>query len=179
MRWQVHGERQIYSNPWMNVWLADVEQPDGHRYEHHVIRLRDLAVAALLDEHRERVLMLWRHRFVTDTWAWELPMGLIENGETPQQAAARELEEETGWRAGRLTPLVYAQPAAGILSSDHHVFLGHDPRHIGEPTELNEASRIEWIPLRDLPAMIDRRQIVSSATLTGLLRLLISPPAPR
>ncbi len=43
------------------------------------------------------VLLLWRHRFITDTWGWEIPAGGIDPGETPPDAAARETLEETGW----------------------------------------------------------------------------------
>ncbi len=45
MRWTDHGERQIYSNPWVNLWLVDVQQPDGHRWEHHVFRADDATYA--------------------------------------------------------------------------------------------------------------------------------------
>ena len=45
------------------------------------------AVAAVVNDEKQ-VLMMWRHRFITDSWAWELPMGLIEPGETPAEAAA-------------------------------------------------------------------------------------------
>ncbi|MER7043994.1 NUDIX hydrolase [Streptomyces jumonjinensis] len=172
MRWTVHGERQIYANPWVSLWLADVQQPDGCRLEHHVVRMRHLAVAAVLDDRR-RVLMMWRHRFITDTWGWELPMGLIEPGETPEQTAAREVEEETGWRVGALRPLVYAQPANGITDSEHHVFRADEASYTGPPTELNESDRIEWIPLSRIRAMIGRREIVSGGSLVGLLCLLI------
>lgn len=172
MRWTVHGERQIYTNPWVNLWLADVEQPDGHRFEHHVVRIRHLAVAAVVDD-RQRVLMMWRHRFVTDTWGWELPMGLIEAGETPEETAAREVEEETGWRVESVRPLLYAQPANGITDSEHFLFRADGATYTGPPVEKNETDRIEWIPLTEIPGMIDRREIVSGATLNGLLKLLL------
>lgn len=112
MQWKTHGERQIYTNPWVNLCLVDVQQPDGRRWEYHVVRLRHLAVAAVVNDRRE-VLMMWRHRFITDAWAWELPMGLVEDGESPEEAAAREVLEETGWRPGPIKPLIYAGKPTG------------------------------------------------------------------
>jgi 8-oxo-dGTP pyrophosphatase MutT (NUDIX family) len=172
MQWKTHGERQIYTNPWVNLCLVDVQQPDGRRWEHHVVRLRHLAVAAVVNDQRQ-ILMMWRHRFITDAWAWELPMGLIEAGETPEAAAAREVEEETGWRPGPLKPLIYAEPANGITDSQHHVFRADGATYIGPPTEKNESDRIEWVPLDDVRGMIDRREIVSSGSLVGLLYVLM------
>jgi 8-oxo-dGTP pyrophosphatase MutT (NUDIX family) len=177
VRWKTHGERRIYANHWLNLDLIDVEKPDGRRYEHHVVRLRNLAVAAVINDRRE-VLMMWRHRFVTDAWAWELPMGLIEDGESPAQAAAREAEEETGWRPGPMTPLIYAEPANGITDTQHHIFRADGATHIGPPTEKNESDRIEWIPLARVRDMIDRREIISGASLLGLLYVLMDE-APR
>jgi 8-oxo-dGTP pyrophosphatase MutT (NUDIX family) len=172
MQWQIHGERPIYENSWVNLWLVDVQQPDGRRWEHHVVKLRHLAVATVVDDQK-RVLMMWRHRFITDTWAWELPMGLIEDGETPEQAAIREVEEETGWRVKAVEPLIYGQPANGITDSEHFVFRAEAGTYVGPPTEVNETDRIEWIPIADIRGMIDRREIVSSGSLIGLLYLLL------
>ncbi|MCZ0974118.1 NUDIX hydrolase [Streptomyces albulus] len=172
MQWKTHGERQIYTNPWVNLCLVDVQQPDGRRWEHHVVRLRHLAVAAVVNDRRE-VLMMWRHRFITDAWAWELPMGLIEEDETPEQAASREVLEETGWRPGPMKPLIYAEPANGITDSQHYVFRADSASYVGPPTEKNESDRIEWVPLADVRAMIDRREIVSSGSLVGLLYVLM------
>ncbi|MET7917574.1 NUDIX hydrolase [Streptomyces avermitilis] len=172
MEWKTHGERQIYTNPWVNLCLVDVQQPDGRRWEYHVVRLRHLAVAAVVND-RQEVLMMWRHRFITDSWAWELPMGLVEEGETPEEAAAREVLEETGWRPGPIKPLIYAEPANGITDSQHHVFRADGATYDGPPTEKNESDRIEWIPLSEIRGMIDRREIVSSGSLVGLLYVLM------
>ncbi|MGW3980924.1 NUDIX hydrolase [Streptomyces mirabilis] len=172
MEWKTHGERQIYTNPWVNLCLVDVQQPDGRRWEYHVVRLRHLAVAAVVND-RQEVLMMWRHRFITESWAWELPMGLVEEGETPEEAAAREVLEETGWRPGPIKPLIYAEPANGITDSQHHVFRADGATYEGPPTEKNESDRIEWIPLSEVRGMIDRREIVSSGSLVGLLYLLM------
>ncbi|MET7696324.1 NUDIX hydrolase [Streptomyces sp. NPDC005485] len=172
MEWKTHGERQIYTNPWVNLCLVDVQQPDGRRWEYHVVRLRHLAVAAVVND-RQEVLMMWRHRFITESWAWELPMGLVEEGETPEEAAAREVLEETGWRPGPIKPLIYAEPANGITDSQHHVFRADGATYEGPPTEKNESDRIEWIPLSEIRGMIDRREIVSSGSLVGLLYLLM------
>lgn len=172
MRWTVYGEHSLYETPWVRLRALDVEKPDGTRGDYHVVRLRDVAVAAAVDRER-RVLMMWRHRFVTGTWGWELPMGLVEDGEEPAAAAGRELEEETGWRAGSLRPLVRAEPAAGITDARHFVFRTDDATRIGEPTERNESDRLEWIPLAGVRELIERGGIVSSATLVGVMALLL------
>ena len=99
--------------------------------------------------------MMWRHRFVQDRWGWELPGGLIDAGEEPEQTAVRELEEETGYRAGRVEHLATYEPMVGMVNSEHVVFIGRDPEKIGEPTETTEADRIEWVPL-DVGSGVDR-----------------------
>lgn len=173
MRWHIHEETEAWGNPWLSVRKLDVEQPDGERIDYHAVRLKHVA-AAVVSNDENQVLLMWRHRFLTDRWAWELPMGLIEPGETPAEAAAREVEEETGWRPGTLQELVYSEPAAGIMDSAHHVFRATTAVRVGEPTERNESDRIEWIPLADVPAMIGRREIVSGITLVGLQQELIT-----
>ncbi|GAA2764492.1 hypothetical protein GCM10010103_35330 [Streptomyces paradoxus] len=99
--------------------------------------------------------------------------GLVEDGETPEEAEAREVLEETGWRPGPIKPLIYAEPANGITDSQHHVFRIDGATYAGPPTEKNESDRIEWIPLSEVRGMIDRREVVSSGSLVGLLYLLM------
>lgn len=173
MRWQVHSEQALYTDRWLDVRVADVELPDGTRLDHRLIRTAPGAGAVVTDD-RGRVLLLWRHRFITDSWGWEIPLGKIEEGEEPAVAAARETEEETGWRPGPLRPLLYTQPTNGLSDSAHHIFHADSATHIGPPTDTWEAERVEWVPLADLRRLIDRRDLVCGTSMAALLYLMVS-----
>jgi hypothetical protein len=97
MKWTVHGRRTLYESDWVNLSLEDVELAEGRRLEHHVIRMPRQSVAVVVRDDADRVLLLWRHRFITDTWGWEIPAGWADPGEAAEDAARREVEEETGW----------------------------------------------------------------------------------
>ena len=170
-RWRTFGERTIYDNEWVWLGQVDVEMPDGERFWHHVVRLQRAALIVVVDD-QERVLLMWRHRFVQDRWGWELPGGLIDEGEDPAETVQRELEEETGYRAGRVERLVTFQPMVGMVDSEHVIFVGRDPEKVTEPIERSEADRIEWVPLASVPELISSGKIWNSGVLVGLWGLM-------
>lgn len=172
-KWTVYGSRTVYSSPWVELDLVDVEPPGRPRYEHHLIKMAPVAATVLLNAENQ-VLLMWRHRFATDTWNWEIPSGIVEDGEELAAAAAREVLEETGYRVDPhlLVPLAYNQPVGGMSDAEHHVFLARDAVFEADPVDTHEADRIEWIPLAEVQAMIDRREIVAGVAVTGLLQLL-------
>jgi 8-oxo-dGTP pyrophosphatase MutT (NUDIX family) len=177
--WVAYGTRPLYENEWIRLGLVDVELPNGERFEHHAVWMPAAAMTALIDDAGKSVLMMWRHRFVPDIWNWELPGGIVEEGEDPADTAAREVEEETGYRPRSLEHLVTFEPMIGMVNSPHHVYLGRGAEHIGEPTETTEMQRMEWLPLKDIPELIRAGQIRNSGSLVALLHVLaISGPKP-
>lgn len=171
--WQIHGERTLYDNRWVKLSLVDVEPPGVERFEHHVVKLQHVAIAAVIDD-QDRVLMMWRYRFVPDTFGWELPGGIVDEGEEPLQTALREVEEETGWRPDSLEHVVTYQPMVGMVDSPHEIFVGKGAKLVGEPTDLEEAGHIAWVPLSDIPGLMARGELMGSGTLVALLHVLSS-----
>lgn len=175
MEWTVHGERSLYDSAWMRLALVDVELPSGARFEHHVLRMPAEAAGVVVDDPERGVLLLWRHRFITDTWGWEIPAGRVDEGETPEQAAARETLEETGWRPGALRHLVTYHPHNGTSDATFHVHLAVEATHVGAPTDPDEAERIEWLSWDEVRAEIRAGRVRDGLSLTGLLHRLASP----
>lgn len=169
--WRIHGERDLYDNRWVKLQLWDVEPPGMERFEHHVVRLHHVAITAILDD-RDRVLMMWRYRFVPQQWGWELPGGIVDEGEDPADAALREVVEETGWQPNALEHVVTYQPMVGMVDSPHEIFVGQGAKQVGSPTDLEEAGHIEWVPLADIPGLMARGELMGSGTLVALLHVL-------
>ncbi len=172
MQWTVHGERVVYESEWVNLALADIEIPGGDRFEHHVVRMPNHAAGTVMHDPERGVLLLWRHRFITDTWGWEIPAGRIDPGETPDEAAAREALEETGWRPGPLRPLLRYQPTNGLSDQVFNIFLTDSAVHVGEPADLTEADRVEWVDVGRLRDVILRGEMLDGLSLTAILYAL-------
>jgi 8-oxo-dGDP phosphatase len=168
----VHGERSLYDSEWLRLVLVDVEIPEGDRFEHHVIRFPNHAAGTVVRDPDRGVLLLWRHRFITDTWGWEIPAGRIDPGETPAQAAAREALEETGWEPGPLRPLFRYQPTNGVSDQSFHIFTADGATHRGDPTDHGEAERVEWVGVAELRRLVHDGQMLDGLSLTSVLYAL-------
>ncbi|MGL5829952.1 MAG: NUDIX hydrolase [Angustibacter sp.] len=157
----------MYRSDWVEVWLDDVEVPGGPRYAHHVLRFpkhSNIAVVTRADQ----VLLIWRHRFITDTWGWEVPGGWSEPDENPEDAIRREIEEETGWRPADVRKLVDYNAISGIGDMRFSLFHATAADHIGEPADPSESDRVEWKSLSDVRVLIEAGHIHDGPSLTAL-----------
>ncbi len=171
MRWTVHGERTLYDSDWLRLALVDVELPSGERFEHHVVRIPRPASATVVRDPQRGVLLLRRHRFVVDSWGWEVPAGRAELGESAEQAAIRETIEETGWRPGPLRSVGAYHPIPGTVDQTFHLFLADGAEQVGEP-DGDEAERVEWMPVDDVRALLRDGSISDGLSLVALYRAL-------
>jgi 8-oxo-dGDP phosphatase len=184
--WQVIGTHPIYRSEWINVEMADIVLPSGARMEHHMVLMPAAAMTVVFNDDDDAILMSRRHRFVPDVWNWELPGGIVDEGEEPAQTAAREVVEETGYRPRNLAHLTSFEPMIGMVTSPHHVYVAHGAEQVGEPTERDEG-HFEWVPLDKVTELIASGEVRNSGALVGLLyclaihggqKLVEPPPLP-
>lgn len=120
-QWKIYGERLIDENPFIRLSITSVGLPDGPEFEQYVMRMRRTATTVVVDD-QDRVLLMYRHRFIVDKWVWELPGGYVDQDEDPAATAAREVEEETGWRLVQKPELVMTfQPMIGNADYPRHL----------------------------------------------------------
>lgn len=175
-RWTIHGERLVDQSRRLRLSIVEVELPDGVRFEQYVLRFPRAAMMVVLDDPGERVLMMWRHRFIIDRWVWELPGGYVDPDEDPAVTAAREVEEETGWRPREVRPLVGFQPMLGSADAENLLFVSRGAEDTGQLPDINETQKVEWIALAAVPDLIERGEVAGAASLVGLLHVLAVRP---
>ena len=172
-RWKIRSDRLVDETPQVRLSIASLELASGLTFEQYVMRLPRCAMTVVLDDAAERILLIWRHRFVIDRWMWELPGGYIDPGEDGIAAAAREVEEETGYRPRSIEPILTFQPMAGSADSAHELYLARGADRVGVPL-ADEAEEVRWIPLADLPGLIATGQILGAATIIGAQHALLA-----
>ena len=173
MRWTVHGERSLYDSEWVRLAMVDVEIPAAgdmaaRRFDHHVVRSTAPAAGTVVSDPDRGVLLLWRHRFITDSWGWEVPAGRVDAGETSAEAAAREVLEESGWRPGPLTHLVDYFPINGIGDQRFDLYLADGATHVGDPSDPSESERVEWLPVDRLREEVRSGRMTDGISLTSV-----------
>jgi 8-oxo-dGTP pyrophosphatase MutT (NUDIX family) len=166
-RWTIHGERLVDENPHIRLSVASVELPDGKRFDQYVFRMPRCAMTAVLDDRGQNILLIWRHRFIIDQWDWEVPGGYADPGEDGLATAAREVEEETGWRPRNLRFLLTFQPAIGSADAPQDLYIAYGADLVGYP-EGDEAESVRWVPLAEAQQMIASGQILGASTVIAV-----------
>ena len=101
-------------------------------------------------------------------WGAQVPAGWADPAEEPEVAICREVEEETGWRAGKVVPLIAYNALAGISTMRFDSFHLTDCEYVGPPKDRSESSRIEWIPEAEVVELIAHGQVTDGPSLTAL-----------
>ena len=161
----------VYDSFWLRVREDKIVDGRGTRTYPVVERGDSIIVIPLSSRHKTCLLKQYRHPI--GGFSWEFPMGRIERGETPEEAARRELSEETEFQANAVELIGRYRAAPGLTPQQVFVFVAwvKEEKFIEEHTPIYTddivSSRI--IPLREVQGMVAGGKIIDGFTLVGLL----------
>jgi len=146
--WKTRSTRPVYENPWIKVREDEALLPDGRTTTY---------------------VLVGQYRYVAQGFFWEIPTGAQHVGETLEQAVQRELAEEAGREAGRLTKLCDFYTSKSILREVAHVYLAEDLRPASRPPDRTEFIERRTFPFAEVLRMVERSEIKDSLTVIALL----------
>jgi 8-oxo-dGTP pyrophosphatase MutT (NUDIX family) len=174
-RWQIESTETVLNHSILKVEKSQRRLGGGTAHQYIVLRSPDWVNVVPLTSKGEVVLIRqWRHGIEQPTL--EIPGGLVDPGETPAEAAARELAEETGYRPGRLEFLGWVSPNPALFNNRCHTFLALEAEIAGPPqTEETEQIEVITCPASELPRMVRDGEINHSLVVSALAYLWLRP----
>ena len=165
---RVVDSQLIYEGRIVRFRVDTVVLPDGSRSTREVIGTPGAVVIVPLTDDGQ-VRMVRQYRSAIGEYLLELPAGTLEPNESPEQAAPRELAEETGDRAARWRRLAGFYTVPGICDEYLHLFLATDLTPGQTNQEADEFIEVVTLPLGEALAMVRQGEIRDAKTIIGLL----------
>jgi len=131
------------------------------------------AVAVVPFFEKDKILLIRQYRYPIDKDIWEIPAGILEDGEEILSCAFRELEEETGFKAAKIEELTRFYPTPGISDEEIYVFKATELERTVQNLDADEhIKEVKIFTLTEIREMIEDKKIIDSKTLIGLLLIL-------
>lgn len=167
----------IYNGRVVTLNLETVTLPNGLSVELEVVRHPGAAaIVALKDD--DIVILIRQYRLAAGGYIYEIPAGKLHPGEDPAHCAARELEEEVGYRAGRLDKIATFFTAPGFTDEVMHLYVARDLARGIQALDGDEVLEVVEMPLEKAMAYIIDGTIRDAKTMIGLQSIHLSRTNP-
>jgi len=168
---QILKSEMVYEGKVFGVRRDDVVEPTGLRATREVItHPGSVVVLPLLSDGR--IVLIRQYRHATRQFLWELVAGRIDGGENPRRAAARELIEETGYRAKRFRIFLEVFPTPGFLEERMYILLAEGVTPGEAHPEEDEKITAKAFTKKELETMIGRGRLHDAKSIAGILYYL-------
>ncbi len=166
--WKTLSSRRVYQNKWISVREDEVQLPNGRITPYGVVETGEcVGVLPFLDP--STVLLIRQYRYVAKRVTWEMPTGGVHPGESREEAAQRELGEEVGYRAGRITWLSSFHTSKSVMDETAHLFLGEDLVQLALAPDETEFIEVHPTPFAEALRMVIAGEILDSMTIIAIL----------
>ena len=168
---RVLASRKVHDGRIVKLFVEEVRLPNGHTVPLEIVRHPGAAAVVPVDG-RGHVILVRQYRHATGGWLLEVPAGKLDHpGEPPEACALREVEEETGFRAGRLEPLGWIWTTPGFTDEKIWLFAARDLTPTRADLQPDEVLTVESLPLEEAVRRAGRGEIVDAKSVCALLRL--------
>jgi ADP-ribose pyrophosphatase len=161
--------KTVYPGRTVHLDLERVELPNGATHEFEIVH-HPGAACVVPFVTRDDVLLLRQFRHAAGRWLVEAPAGKLDPGEPPESCARRELEEETGHVAGRLTSLGFIHVSPGFCDEVIHLFAAEDLAPGRACVEESECLELLRVPFAEALDMAHDGRITDAKTIAALAR---------
>jgi len=168
---RVVSSKTLYRGKLLDLRLDEVLLSSGRRVRREIV-VHPGASAILPIVEPGKILMVRQYRHPVGEVLLEIPAGTLKPDEDPMACAARELEEETGYRAEKLAHLITIYPTPGYSSEILHIYLARDLRRGVQAPEIDENISIVEMPLDQVLDGIRDGRIRDSKTIVAILYYL-------
>ena len=161
--------RRVWEGRIIDVAVERVRLPNGNVCELELIRHPGAAAVVPVDAEG-RVVLVRQYRHAASGWLLEVPAGKLDGDEPPEACAAREVEEETGLRPGRLAPLGWIWTTPGFTDEKIWLYLATDLEPSRAALQPDEVLHVERLPLDEAARMAADGRIRDAKSVCALLR---------
>lgn len=163
---KIISSKEILKNKLFRVVDEIATDPGGFEIHRAIVRHPGSAVMLAIDQN-ERALLVKQFRLPAEQDLWEIPAGRVDPGETPLEAAQRELREETGYSARTWIPLASYWASPGYIDEKMNLFLALDLTEGQQEPMEDERIEIRWFEKQELAEMVRHGEIKDGKTLVG------------
>jgi 8-oxo-dGTP pyrophosphatase MutT (NUDIX family) len=155
----------VFHTPWFDIMS---QTPPGDAKPYYSLRGLDYAMVVALNPQGQ-LLLVRQYRPAVGIVTLELPAGHVEVGETPEQAARKELCEETGCEADTLELLAVLRPSTARFTNRAHIFFAANVRPAARPAHPREADVEASFHSGSIRELLDNPEFVASGSYAGLM----------